>query len=182
MRRNPCQHLRWLKDSDGVALYVLLPFLIFGSTLLALGGAELQSFRTAHATMTRYVQIALQQMVDEAQTVTPATGAQWTPQMTPSQTVSATFIQDLAQELQGTPWASMPVHVQVFQVLTPQDVGQPAPAGYPGSTVTAPGYYALVTYPWHFPFPGPGTKVIPVAVAIQANTYSARNGTWNPAP
>lgn len=176
-RRRP----RWLHDTDGVALYVLLPFLIFGSAVMAIGGSELQQFRTADATMTRYVQIALQQTADASLTVAPPTGAQWTPQLTPTQTASATFTQDLATQLQGTPWAPLTVTVQAFQVLTPQDVGQPAPAGYPGSTVTAPGYYALVTYPWNFPFPGPGSRTIPVAVVIQANTYSAPNSTWNPA-
>ena len=170
-----------MKDTQGVALYILLPFLIFGAAVISVGGAELQSFRTAQATMTRYVQVALQQTADASQTVTPTTGAQWTPQLTPTQSASAAFTQDLANELQGTPWASMAVSVQAFQVLTPQDVGQPAPAGYPGTTVTAPGYYALVTFPWTFPFPGPGTKTIPVAVVIQANTYSAPNSTWNPA-
>lgn len=182
MLRKPRRRTPWHRDRQGLSLYIFLPFLIFASTLLALAGGELQSFRAAHAAMTRYMQIALQQTADATQTVSPGTGAQWTAQATITQTASAIFTQDLTAEFVGTPWAHMAVHLQAFRVLTPHDVGQPAPRGYPGATITAPGYYAVVTFPWQFPWPGPGQLTIPVVAVMQANTYSAPNSTWNPAP
>lgn len=170
----------WRRDTRGVALYILLPVLSFGALLFTLAGTAVQSVRTAHATMVRYVQIALQQTTDAAQTINLQSGAQWTNNQTATQSAATAFTQDLTAELAGTPWAHVPVTLVTFQVLTPQQVGQPAPAGYPNPTVTAPGYYAVITFPCPLPFPGVGPVTIPVTQSIQANTFSAPNTTWNP--
>lgn len=173
---------RWRKDTRGVALYILLPFLVFAALLLALGGATIQSVRTARSTMSRYVQIALQQTADAAVSVYPTTGGEWTATATASRSAATVFATALRAQFVGTPWAQLPVTVQNFQVFTPQEVGQPAPPGYPNPTITAPGYYVRIRFPWRLLVPGAATVPIRVAEVMQANSFSAPNRNWNPAP
>jgi len=162
--------------------YVLLAI----TTLMTVGltgyFTALHSVQVARATMSRYVQIALQQVADGAVTVDPTSGSQWTKSTAPPSPAAALFQQDLEATMAGTPWAKIPVSVLALNVYTPANVGQPAPWGYPGTTITAPGYYAEVAFPWR-PVAFLPTVTITVPEEMQANSL-AQPGTgqpqWNP--
>lgn len=168
------------RDQGGQSTYVLLPPLMLVGTLLALGATTIQSVFNARQAMSRYEQIALQQVADSAVVAVPANGVEWTKATTPLSTASAQFTQVLSSEVAKTPWAHLPITVTAFAIFTPQDVGQAAPAGYPTATITAPGYYAQVQFPWKLDLLGGGQVTETVAASMQANIFDAPNNQWNP--
>ena len=154
---------------------------MLAGTLLALGATTIQSVFNARQAMSRYEQIALQQVADSAAVAVPANGVEWTKATTvTSSTASAQFTQVLSSEVANTPWAHLPITVTAFDIFTPQDVGQSAPAGYPNATITAPGYFARVQFPWPLDLLGGGTVTETVAASMQANIFDAPNNQWNP--
>ncbi len=162
--------------------YVMLMILMF----LGIGTtgyfAAIHSVAIARATMSRDMQIALQQTADTAVTLNPTTGSQWTKTTDPGSSVEDTFQTALSQVLTGTPWASMSIDVKAFQVYTLADIGQPAPWGYPGTTISGPGYYAEVTFPWKVLSFLPSVTVT-VPEVMQANSLVEPGNvspTWNP--
>jgi hypothetical protein len=165
-----------------MAQYVMLAIISLLTMGLTAYLATVHSIQVARATMSRYVQIALQQVADAAVTVDPATGGQWTKTTAATAPAAVLFQQDLRGVMAGTPWAAMPVAVVAFHIYTPQDVGAPAPWGYPGSTISAPGYYAEVTFPWRVTGWLPAVTIT-VPEVMQANV-DAQPGSgppaWNP--
>lgn len=162
--------------------YVMLMILMF----LGIGTTgyftTLHSVAIARATMSRNMQIALQQTADAAVTLNPTTGSQWTKATDSGSRVEKTFQAALSQVLTGTPWTSMSIDVKTFQVYTPADIGQPAPWGYPGTTISGPGYYAEVTFPWKVLSFLPSVTVT-VPEVMQANSLVEPGNispTWNP--
>lgn len=164
------------------APYVLL--LIIGFLGIGLSGyfAAIHSVTLARATMSRYVQIALQQTADAAVTLAPYSGTQWTKSTDANAPAEATFQQDLTAVLAGTPWHRMSIDVTAFHIYTPADIGQPAPWGYPGTAISGPGYYAEVTFPWKAMAFLPAVTIT-VPEVMQANSLVEPGGvppTWNP--
>lgn len=142
----------------------------------------LHSVQVARASMSRYAQIALQQVGDSAVTLDAAQGTQWTKSTGPATGAALAFQQDLQQTLQGTPWTTIPVTLQTFTVYTPQDVGDAAPWGYPGASISAPGYYVDLSFPWKVGWGLPPVTVT-VAEVMQANSVAQPGQgapTWNP--
>ncbi len=162
--------------------YVMLMILMF----LGIGTtgyfAAIHSVAIARATMSRDMQIALQQTADTAVTLNPTTGSQWTKTTDPASPVEDIFQTVLSQVLTGTPWATMSIDVKAFQVYTPADIGQPAPWGYPGTTISGAGYYAEVSFPWKVLSFLPSVTVT-VPEVMQANSLVEPGNispTWNP--
>ncbi len=144
--------------------------------------AAIHSVAIARATMSRDMQIALQQTADAAVTLAPTTGIQWTKSTDSATPVETAFQQNLSQVLTATPWASMSIDVKAFQVYTPADIGQPAPWGYPGTTISGPGYYAAVAFPWKVVSFLPSVTIT-VPEVMQANSLVEPGNvspTWNP--
>lgn len=162
--------------------YVLLLIIMF----LGIGTTgyftAIHSVAIARATMSRDLQIALQQTADAAVTLAPTTGSQWTKTTDASSPVEETFQADLSQVLTGTPWKTVSIDVQAFQVYTPADIGQLAPWGYPGTTISGPGYYAEVTFPWKVLSFLPSITIT-VPEVMQANSLVEPGNVppvWNP--
>lgn len=177
------QRPTWRQDIRGLSLYVLLPVLVFLALLLALAAGEIQSVQTARQDMSRYEEIALQHVADGAITLAPTNASEWNTAATVSGNPAETaFTQALTEAVAGTPWEHLPIHILAFQVFTASDVGQPAPVGYPTPTITSPGYYADVSFPWPLNLPGGGHVTLRVPETMQANVFSAPNTTWNPNP
>lgn len=179
--RKTCRVFRW-RDASGQALYGLVLIMAGLAVGVAAFFLAVHSVEAARATMSQYVQDALQRVADQAVTLDPVNGQQWTKSTDPQAPAAATFAQDLRAAMAGTPWRHLPVRVRAFQIYTPQDVGEPAPWGYPGATIAAPGYYAEVAFPWKpaawFP-----AVTITVPEVMQANSLAqpgAGPPQWNP--
>jgi len=172
--------------------YMMLLLTMFLGVGLTGFYTAIHSIEIARATMSRYLQIALQQTADASVTLDPTTGVQWTKAVTQASPVSGApgenlpvenvFQQVLATTVTSTPWAHLPVTIQAFDVFTPQDIGNPAPFGYPGTTISGPGYYAEVTFPWK-PIPFLPAVTVTVPEVMQANSLVEPGGVppvWNP--
>lgn len=168
---------RALADRRGGAeIYVLAMILIGIAAALTVAYSAVQSVNIARAAMTRAMQVALQQTADQLGAVDAVSGAQGVQ----SAPVQALFQEDLAAQLRGTRWATMPVTVDSVQVFGPSQVGQPAPPGVLGGVVPNPGVYAEVSFPWQTGVPGLPPVTVTVPEWMSANVFVQPTPGWNP--
>ena len=163
--------------------YVLLVIMLWVGVAFSGVSMALHSAEIARATMSRYMQIALQQTANSAVTLNATNGTQWTKATDAAAPAEDTFQQDLTQTMAGTPWASMSIDITAFHIYTTNDIGSTqVPWGYPGTTITGPSYYAEVQFPWKVVSWLPA-ETIKVAEVMQANSLMEAGGSnysWNP--
>lgn len=150
--------------------------------LLSLAWAAIHDVAVTRATMSRYMQDALQQAGNSAGTILPVPSSgsanEWVKTVpTSASSLQAAFTQDLAGVTQGTPFHKLPWTVSTFTLYTQNQVGAPAPWGFPGNTVSSPGVYAVVAFPWNLPLIGSVTVKAPEWMA--ANAFTGPDKAWN---
>jgi len=186
LRKEALRLRRWLRplwsDRSGQGTYLLLIPLMLIILLLSLAWMAIHSVTVARATMSGYMQDALQQAGNSAGTILvkqPSGSANDWVKTVPvaSASLQAAFTQDLKGVTQGTPFHKLPWTVSTFTLYTQSEVGAPAPWGFPGNTVSSPGVYAVVAFPWNLPLIGSVTVKAPEWMA--ANAFTGPDKGWN---
>lgn len=174
-------HRLW-SDRSGQGTYILLIPLMLVILLITLAWTAIHSVTVARATMSGYMQDALQQAGNSAGTILvkqPSGSAnEWVKTVpTAAFSLQAAFTQDLTGVTQGTPFQKLPWTVSAFTLYTQNEVGTAAPWGFPGNTVSSPGVYAVVAFPWNLPLIGSVTVKVPEWMA--ANAFTGPDQGWN---
>lgn len=168
----------WHDETGGVGVYFFGILLIWILLVLTVAMAEVHAVSVARATMSRYVQIALQQTNDLLGVTDAFTGQQGIPAAAANTTVSTLFSQQLRTELTQTRWATATWSVATIDWYTQAAAGQPAPQGVPGGKIPGAGIYVRVNLRWPIPIPGVSPFTIPIPEWMSANVWQQPTRAW----